>query len=294
MAYFSQLQTFIAAYRLGSLTKAAEQLSMTQPAASQQIRTLEAQIKKPLFVRHARGIVPTAIAHDLARSISAHIDAIEVGFSAVQAKATDIAGTIHLAGPGEYLTEKVIPLLSGLTARNIRIRLHTGGKDKLYTLLDEGAIDLAITASLPTSRALDYQTADQETLALIAAPSWAKQLTRPIAPEQLLNQPLIAYDEDLPLIRQYFQQVFDTAIQVQAAVTVADLRMVRSLLIAAQGYSVLPLYLCENQIQRGHLTLLHRPATPPTNSLYLAWNRGNLRHPRIAFACQYLLSNLSE
>ena len=78
-------------------------------------------------------------------------------------------------------------------------------------------------------------------------------------------------------------------IQVQAAVTVAALRMGRSLLIAAQGYSVLPLYLCKNQIQQGYLTLLHRPSTLPTNSLYLTWNRGNLRHPCVAFACQYLL-----
>lgn len=117
-------------------------------------------------------------------------------------------------------------------------------------------------------------------------------MTGPITPEQLLAQPLIAYDEDLPLVRQYFQQVFETAIQVQAAVTVADLRMVRSLLIAAQGYSVLPLYLCESQIQQGHLTLLHRPSAPPTNNLYLTWNRGNLRHPRVAFARQHLLSHL--
>ena len=269
MSYLPQLRTFIAAYRLGSLTRAAEQLGITQPAASQQIRTLEAQIKKPLFVRHARGIVPTAIAHDLARSIGAHIDSIEAGFNAVQARAINIAGTIHLAGPGEYLSEKVMPLLAGLTARDIRIRLHTGGKDRLYTLLDEGALDLAITASLPTSRALDYQTIDQETLTLVAAPGWAKQtLTRPITPEQLLNQPLIAYDEDLPLVRQYFQQVFEMAIQVQAAVTVADLRMVRSLVLAGQGYSVLPLYLCAKQLQNGELICLHTDSKPPTNRLY--------------------------
>ncbi|MEM9949750.1 MAG: LysR family transcriptional regulator [Cyanobacteria bacterium P01_D01_bin.36] len=62
MSYFPQLRTFMAAYRLGSLTKAAEHLGITQPAVSQQIRTLEAQIKKPLFVRHARGIVPSAMA----------------------------------------------------------------------------------------------------------------------------------------------------------------------------------------------------------------------------------------
>ncbi len=293
MTYLPQLRTFIAAYRLGSLTSAAEQIGITQPAASQQIRMLEAQIKKPLFVRHARGIVPTAIAHDLARSIGAHIDGIEAGFNAVQARATNIAGTIHLAGPGEYLSEKIIPLLAGLTARDIRIRLHIGGKDRLYTLLDEGAIDLAITASLPNSRALDYQTLDQETLALVASPAWAKQaLNGPTTPEQLLNLPLIAYDEDLPLVRQYFRQVFDTTIQMQAAVTVADLRMVRSLVLAAQGYSVLPLYLCTKPLQRGELIHLHTPSEPPTNSLYLVWNRGNIRHPRVAFARQHLLAEI--
>ena len=294
MTYLPQLRTFIAAYRLGSLTKAAEQLGITQPAVSQQIRALEAQIKKPLFVRHARGIVPSAIAHDLARSIGLHIDAIETGFSAVQARATSIAGTIHIAGPGEYFSAKVLPLLSDLLVRDIRVRLHVGGKDRLYTLLDEGAIDLAITASRPDSRNLDYQAVDVETLVLVAAPSWINQyLKQPLELEQLLARPLVAYDEDLPLVREYFEQVFETTIDVQAAVIVADLRMVRSLILAEQGYSVLPLYLCESQIQQGHLALICSPQSPPTNKLYLAWNRGNLRHPRVAFAQQYLLTSLS-
>ncbi|MEL6355179.1 MAG: LysR family transcriptional regulator [Cyanobacteria bacterium J06627_28] len=290
MSYFSQLRTFIAAYRLGSLSKAAEQLAITQPAASQQIRTLEAQIKKPLFVRHARGIIPTEIAHDLARSIGSHIDGIEAGFNAVQARADNISGTIHIAGPGEYLAAKIIPALAGLTARGIRVRLHTGGKQRLYSLLDEGAIDLAITASQPDSRSLDYQLLDSETLALIAAPDWSRhRLMEPFDVEQLIAQPLIAYDEDLPLIRQYFQQVFDKTLTIQATVTIADLRTVRALVLTKQGYSVLPLYLCEQHIQQGHLRLLHMPEHPPTNRLYLVWNRGNLRHPRVAFAREYFL-----
>lgn len=291
MAYLPQLQTFIAAYRLGSLTKAAAQLGITQPAASQQIRALEAQIKKPLFVRHARGIVPSAIAHDLARAIGAHMDALEVGFNAVQAKTTDIAGTLHIAGPSEYLSARIIPALTGILSRDIRIRLHVGGKDRIYTWLNEGAVDLAITASQPDSRALDYQFMDTEELVLVATPDWiANNLTDSSAPEeQLLAQPLIAYDEDLPLIRQYFKQVFGLTIAVQATATVADLKMVRSLVLTDQGYSVLPLYLCEHHIQQGQLTLIHTPTRPPNNSLYLVWNRSNLRHPRVAFAREYLL-----
>lgn len=293
MSDLSQLRTFVAAYRLGSLTKAAEQLGITQPAASGQIRALESQIKKPLFVRHARGIMPSAIAHDLARAISDHIDSIETAFSAVQSRATNIAGTIHIAGPGEYLSAKVLPLLAELMARDIRVRLHTGGKDRLYTMLDEGAIDLAITASCPDRRSLDYQQIESETLMLVATPEWIKRtLSDPLNVEQLLSASMVAYDEDLPLIRQYFEQVFDITLKVQAAATVADLRMVLKLVLIHQGYSVLPLYLCEPHLQQGTLSLIHSPQHPPTNGLYLVWNRGNLRHPRVAFAQQHFLTRL--
>ena len=293
MSYLPQLRTFMAAYRLGSLTKAAEQLGITQPAVSQQIRMLEAQIKKPLFVRHARGIEPSAIAHDLARSIGTHIDALETSFNAVQARATNIAGTIHIAGPGEYLSAKIIPLLANLMTRDIRIRLHTGGKDYIYGLLDEGAIDLAITASLPNSRTLDYQQIDSETLVMVATPDWMQQrLSQPFDVNQLLAQPLIAYDEDLPLVRQYFKEVFDMTLTVQAAATVADLRAVRQLVLNQLGYSVLPLYLCKAHLQQSQLTLVHTPKQWPTNHLYLTWNRGNLRHPRVAFAQKYFLQQL--
>ena len=283
----------MAAYRLGSLTKAAQHLDITQPAVSQQIRTLEAQIKKPLFVRHARGIVPSAIAHDLARSIGTHIDALEASFNAVQARATDIAGTIHIAGPGEYLSDKVIPLISRLTERKIRVRFHTGGKDRIYALLDDSAIDLAFTASLPSSRTLDYQQIDSETLVMVAAPDWIQlKLDKPLDVNQLLAQPLIAYDEDLPLIRQYFREVFERTLKEQATITVPDLRTIRQLVLAQQGYSVLPLYLCKTQLQQSQLTLIHTPKQSPTNHLNLVWNRGNLRHPRVAFTQRYFLAQL--
>ena len=86
-----------------------------------------------------------------------------------------------------------------------------------------------------------------------------------------MNKPLIAYDEDLPLVRQYFRQVFELTIAAQAAATVADLKMVRSLVLAGQGYSVLPLYLCEQHIQQEQLVLIHAPARSPNNNLYLVW-----------------------
>ncbi|GMV02274.1 MAG: LysR family transcriptional regulator [Burkholderiales bacterium] len=59
-----QLQAFVGAYRLGSLTRAAEQMFITQPAASVLIRQLEASIGVRLFDRTTRSMRPTAAAHE--------------------------------------------------------------------------------------------------------------------------------------------------------------------------------------------------------------------------------------
>ena len=290
MTYLDQLRTFLEAYRVGSITKAAESLHLTQPAASAHIKALEALIEKELFIRHARGIKPTAIADDLARSLSPHLEQIEVKFNAVRARINNISGTIHLAAPAEILSAKLLPAIISLLGHDLRVRIHLGGKERIYQLLNDGAIDLAITASQPQSKALGFKLIKQETLILVAASDWIKHtLVKPISPQQLLTQSLIAYDEDLPLIRRYFAEVFQLQIDRQATITVPDLRIVQAMVSLGQGYTVLPQYLCEQQLQDGTLSLLHKPEQPPINDLYLVWNKGNLRHPRVIFVRDRLL-----
>ena len=295
MAYLDQLRTFLEAYRLGSITKAADSLQITQPAASAHIKALEALIKKELFIRHARGIKPTAIADDLAISIAPHLEQVEVRFNAVRAKIANISGTIHLATPAEILSAKLLPAIISLLGHDLRVRIHLGGKERIYQLLNDGAVDLAITASKPQNRALGFEQIKRETLVLVAASNWAKRtLVKPLSPQQLLTQPLIAYDEDLPLIRRYFSEVFQLQIDRQATITVPDLRIVRTMVSLGQGYTVLPQYLCEQQLQDGTLSLLHKLEQPPINNLYLAWNKRELRHPRVIFTRDRLLEEFSQ
>ena len=293
MSYLPQLRTFLEAYRTGSITKAADRLHLTQPAASAHIKSLETVIEKKLFIRHARGIKPTAIADDLARSIAPHLEQIETKFNAVRSRVATIAGTIHLASPAEFLDAKVLPAIASLLAHDIKVRIHLGGKERIYQLLDNGTVDLAITASQPQHKALDFAKIEQETLVLVAATDWQKQyLTQPFEPYQLLDLPLIAYDEDLPLIRRYFTEVFQIKLDIQAVVTVADLRIVRSLVSLGQGYTVLPKYLCQQHLQNGNLSLLYQTELNPSNNLYLVWNKYSLRHPRIVYARDRLLKVL--
>ena len=65
--------------------------------------------------------------------------------------------------------------------------------------------------------------------------------------------------------------------------------MWRSLVSLGQGYSVLPKYLCEQQLQTGTLCLLHQTEFLPNNALYLVWNKASLRHLRVIYTKDLLL-----
>lgn len=60
------LRTFVTVHRAGSFTRAAALLGLSQPAVTSQIRTLERQLGRPLFLRQARGVTPTTIGDELA------------------------------------------------------------------------------------------------------------------------------------------------------------------------------------------------------------------------------------
>ncbi|WP_192564664.1 LysR substrate-binding domain-containing protein [Pseudomonas gozinkensis] len=75
----SSLRGFEAAARLGSFHKAAEELSLTQSAISQQIRSLEAYLEQPLFFRSGRSVSLTDAGHDLLSTTQAMLQQLSVG-----------------------------------------------------------------------------------------------------------------------------------------------------------------------------------------------------------------------
>ena len=70
------LRLFDAVYRLRSVSRAAEALDLTQPAASQGLTRLRALLGDPLFMRAAGGVQPTPQATRLAEPTCANVDAM--------------------------------------------------------------------------------------------------------------------------------------------------------------------------------------------------------------------------
>lgn len=284
MSHLTQLKTFVEVYRCSNITKAAANLGMSQPAVTAHIQTMESVVGKPLFERQARGVKPTTTAHDLALQVSSHIDILEQKITSIRARSDAVYGTLNIAGPAEYLSLVSGPQIANLLqAGNINVVLHIGNKISIFESLANEAADIAIAASAPDPTLFDYVVLDKEQLCLVMNRLEGREIQdMDISAELLANYHVVTYDQDLPLIRQYFDRVFNTRCSSNVIAICPDIRAIASLIRAGIGYSVLPDYLCRDHIKTGELIQLG--PIGPENNIYLVWKKGALKHPRIAFA----------
>ena len=289
MTHLIQLRTFLEAYRFRSLSRAAARLNITQPAASLHVKSVETLVGKPLFVRTVRGLTPTAVADELVQRIGSSFDELEAQLAGFKAHSGELTGVVHLVGPAEYVGVRVAPLLLPLMEKRIQVRIQSGNRDFIYQSLRSAAADLAFTASRPSSAGIGYAVLGVEQLKLVVSANYAKSFGRSLNPEKLQHIPLLAYDAELPLIREVMNQAFKIVANYTPAILVPDLRAIATMLRAGMGWSVLPDYLCDDDIRAGQLLApkLPQPCTP--NSLYLAWNKSALRQPRVIYVRDFLL-----
>ncbi|MFJ8860955.1 LysR family transcriptional regulator [Streptomyces sp. NPDC102451] len=287
------LRTFVMVHRAGSFTRAAALLGLSQPAVTSQIRTLERQLGRPLFLRRARGVTPTTVGDELAHRAAPHLDAlvdlVEVGLDEESG-----ARTLHLAGPPEFTSLRALPALTPLISQGLALRstFVTNAEDALEGL-SAGHHDLAITTARPRGGLLTSTTLCDEEHVLVAAPRWAGRLGPGALRHKgsvLLEQlPVVEVHESLPLVSRYWAAVFDSRPAASAAVIAPDLRAVLECAAAGAGLAVLPRYLCEDALERGEVVALLDPPIPPLRTYFLIARTGTLGLPHIARAHEWLV-----
>ncbi|MFP1624446.1 LysR family transcriptional regulator [Streptomyces sp. 5K101] len=285
------LSTFLEIYRCGSLSAAAERLGLTQPAVSGQLARLEQELGEPLFVRSRKGATPTARAADLAARIGTHLDELRAALDTSGEGAAHV-GTVRIAGAAELMALRVLPTLAPLTTRGLRLHVTPGLAADLLEALSAGRVDLVVSAVRPTQQEIAATPLVDEEFVLVGPPTLARSIdpvrlaADPV--RALAHLPLVAYADDLPIVRRYWLSEFGRRPPNGIAVTVPDLRAVLAAVVAGAGVSTLPRYLAEPAVAAGSVELLHEPDAPPLNTLYLAVRAGALVHPPLALVHDHL------
>ncbi len=141
------LRLFDTVQRTGNVSRAAEALNLTQPAASQGLSRLRGLLHDPLFVRAAGGVAPTQRAQRMAGVVRRALAALEqtIGetgqFDPLLSRRSF---RLHMSDivEGRFLPE----LRAGLRQRAQQVRLETAPPPvaEIAAALDSGRIDLAV------------------------------------------------------------------------------------------------------------------------------------------------------
>ena len=154
-----QLRAFCHVARLGSVSRAAESLFLSQPAVSLQLGALESELGVPLFERFGRRLNLTRegqALYDLARPLIDGLDSLEGDFHTRLRGLS--AGELNIAAGSSTILYLLPPLVQAFRAAypDVQLKLHNvTGKDGL-ALIRSDEVDLAVGSMLDVPNDLDY------------------------------------------------------------------------------------------------------------------------------------------
>lgn len=141
------LKLFDAVYRARNVSRAAEMLNLTQPAASQGLRRLRALLADPLFMRTGSGVQPTPRAERLAVGVRMALGTLESSLNegeTFEPAASSRTFRLHMSdiGEGRFLPE-LMPYLHA-QAPHVRVQTLPLPREAITEALDQGRIDCAL------------------------------------------------------------------------------------------------------------------------------------------------------
>ena len=143
---FRVLRYFLTVAREGNITRAADFLHVTQPTLSRQLKDLEQELGKKLFIRSSHSVILTdegMLLRNRAEEIVNMVDKLEAEFSSME---ETIGGDVYIGGGETEAMKHIARVAKDVQVRypNIRYHLYSGNEEDITERLDKGLLDFGI------------------------------------------------------------------------------------------------------------------------------------------------------
>ncbi len=154
-----QLRQFMVVVDVGCVSKASEQLHITQPALTRNIKNLEESLGAQLLDRKPRGVVPTEAGRTLYRYAHLILNEAKRAARDVQAIASGKKGHVHIGVAALFSNTMVDRLVIALNdaCPGVRLRITEGFFEDLVGGLGEGKLDVILANFPPDAVPADMQ-----------------------------------------------------------------------------------------------------------------------------------------
>lgn len=194
------LQYFLTIAREESISKAAEVLHITQPTLSRQMKELEDEFNKQLFIRGSRKITLTEDGILLKQYAQEIISLVDKANRDLLKEDNELAGDIYIGSGESSAIRFVMQVITKMQSKYPKICFHlfSGNAQDVADKLDSGLLDFGIFFDPVNLTKFDYFTLPfKETMGLLMKKDDELASYNVITPELLKNKPIIASNQDI-------------------------------------------------------------------------------------------------
>lgn len=293
-------RTFKAIYQYGTLTRASQELMVSQPNVSIQLASLESYIGQPLFIRMPRKMVPTEYGKQLYTQIVEAIDNLERVEAEFKRTVLNKAPSIRFGTPSELFSDYLAEHIG--EQEDLHLTVEYGLADSLTEKLINHDLDIAIiTRQSKSEDSLTYKPLFTESFMIVCNINMdteafdnlvtANDLTG--AEKWLKTQKWYAYDNNLPLIRRFWRESFKKRPILKLHAVMPDNDAILKAVSNSNGLAVSSDLIAGKALEKNLVKVLWKGASIATNTLYLAYNKNKIQPQYVEQIKLFILKHIN-
>lgn len=287
-----QLKAFQAIAKFQSITKAAEAMSMTQPAVSIQLKNLQEQFEVPLTEIIGKRIHITEFGQELVDTA----DRIFGELGQIEEKMLELKGLlggkirISAVSTGKY----IIPYLMADFMKihpHVEISLEVSNRYNVLTHLQENSTDLALVSIWPDELELESIQLAENKWFLACSPEKKASYTAAIEEGKWELVPFVVREKGSgtrSTMENFFQE---RDIHVGSKLELATNEAVKQAVMAGLGASLLSNFSMAQELKEGRIALLELPGLPIKADWNLIWLKQKKHSPAVKAFIRWLSEN---
>jgi DNA-binding transcriptional LysR family regulator len=290
----NQLQIFLKVVQAQSVTRASEELNLTQPAVSIQLKNFQDQFDIPLTEVIGRKIFVTDFGYEIAHAAENIINQVYAINYKTLAYKGQLSGRLKISvvSTGKYVMPQFLADFMK-QHEGIELLMDVTNKSKVIESIENNEVDFALVSILPDKLNIEKMDLLQNKLYLVGN-GQQKYKIGIFAKELFKDLPLI-FREKGSGTRQSMESFFvKNKIDVLKKMELTSNEAVKQALVAGLGYSIMPLIGIKNELHNKELQIIPVRGLPIKTTWRLIWLKGKKHSPVSLAFMDYLKKEKSK
>lgn len=291
-ATLRQLKVFEAVARNLSYSRAAEELHLTQPAVSTQIKTLEGHVGLVLFEQLGKKVYLTPGGAELLYHSRAIINQFQEAENSLTQFRGIAGGKLNVAviSAGDYFLPRLLVEFARRHA-GVKLNLTVHNRSELLDQLSHNQTDLAVMVRPPPGPDADHTAFAPHPYVIVAAPDHALAGQRAIALERIVREPFVVRERGSDTWNSMEDGLGAHLHGLNIAMEIRSTETIKQAVIAGMGVAFLSAHTISLELNAGSLVVLDVVGFPVMLNWFVV-HRKNKRLPPVALAFkQFLLKD---